>query len=66
MNARAEKLINKIIETNKVFNPILDRYYIDLKKKHKDTKDNKKIIWLNRVKTSIDRSTDLPPTLEVK
>lgn len=47
-------------------NPILDQYYIDLKEQYKNTKDNKNVLWMKNVRTSVDASNDLPASLEVK
>ena len=66
LSKKTKEQLKKFIDILTMPNPILDQYYIDLKKKHKNTKDNRKVIWLNRVKTSIDASNEMPTTLEVK
>lgn len=65
MQRRSKSAIEEFIEICSHATPILDQFYINLKKQYKDTKDSRKVIWLSNVRTSVDESNDLP-TLEVK
>ena len=64
-----QEIEKTLIEANdfvSIHNPILDSYYIKLKEQYKNTKDNKNVLWMKNVRTSVDASNDLPASLEVK
>ena len=65
MQRKTKSSIEEFIKLCSHATPILDQFYINLKKQYKDTKDSRKVIWLSNVRTSVDESNDLP-TLEVK